>query len=81
MVVCALPHVLIIQNLRKTSWTNHCKAVFGAAKDIHNGDMSFLASDENLLRQVAAVHRLKIVQEDTLEQWVPFGCVYVIDVH
>ena len=41
--------------------------------------MFFLASVEDLPRQVTAVHYLKIVQEETLEQWVPFGCVYVID--
>ena len=56
-------------------------AIFGAAKDIHNGDMFFLATDEDLLRQVAAVHHLKIVQEGTLEQWVPFDLLVVIDVH
>ena len=38
-------------------------AILRAAQDIHNGDMFFLATDEDLLRQVAAVHHLKIVQE------------------
>ena len=33
--------------------------------------MFFLATDNDLLRQIAAVHHLKIVQEGTLEQWVP----------
>ena len=59
MVVCGLPRVLIIQNSRITSQTNHRKAVFGAAKEIHHEDMFFFATDENLLRQVAAVHHLK----------------------
>ena len=77
MVVCGLPHVLIIQNSRKTFWKNHCKAIFEAAKDIDNGDMFFLASDKDLLRQVAAAHHLKIVQEGTLEQWVPFDSLVV----
>ena len=39
-------------------------------KNNHNGDMFFLAIDEDWLRQVAAVHHLKIVQEGTLEQWL-----------
>ena len=77
MVVCGLPHVLIIQNSRKTSWTNHCKAIFRAAKTSIMEIMFFLASDEDLLRQVAAVHHLKIVQEGTLEQWVPFDLLVV----
>ena len=44
MIVCGLPRVL--QNLRIASLTNHRKA----AKDIHNGDMFFLATDNDLLR-------------------------------
>ena len=63
MVACGLPHILIIENSQKTSLINQCKAIFGVAKDIHNGNMFFLASDEDLLRQIAAVHYLKIVQE------------------
>ena len=39
--------------------------------------MFFLASDEDLPRQVAAVHHLKIVLEGTLEQWVPFDLLVV----
>ena len=39
--------------------------------------MFFLVSDEDLLRQVAAVHHLKIVQEGTLEQWMPFDLLVV----
>ena len=50
MVACGLPHVFILQNLRITSQTNQRKA----AKDIHNGDMFFLATDNDLLRQIAA---------------------------
>ena len=46
-------------------------------KNIHNGDMFFLATDEDWLRQVAAVHHLKIVQEGTLEQWVPSDLLVV----
>ena len=71
MVVCGLSRVLITKNSRKTSQTNHRKAIFGAAKDIHYGDMFFLATDEDLLRQVAAVHHFKIVQEGTVELWMP----------
>ena len=39
--------------------------------------MFFLASDEDLPRQVAAVHHLKIVLEGTLKQWVPFDLLVV----
>ena len=48
-----------------------------AAKDIHNVDMLFLAIDKDLLRQVAAVHHLRIVQEKTLVQWVPSDLLVV----
>ena len=48
-----------------------------AAKDIHNVDMLFLATDKDLLWQVAAVHHLKIVQERTLVQWVPSDLLVV----
>ena len=67
------------QNLRITSWTNYRLAIFGTAKDIYNGDRSlyFLGTDNDLLRQIAAVHHLKIVQEGTLEQWVPSGLLVV----
>ena len=39
--------------------------------------MFFLATDEDWPRQVAAVHHLKIVQEGTLEQWVPSDLLVV----
>ena len=39
--------------------------------------MLFLATDKDLLRQVAAVHHLKIVQERTLVQWVPSDLLVV----
>ena len=50
MIVRGLPRVLVLHNLQIASWTNHRKA----AKDIHNGDMFFLATDNDLLRQIAA---------------------------
>ena len=38
--------------------------------------MFFLATDNDLPRQIAAVHHLKIVQ-GTLEQWVPSDLLVV----
>ena len=63
MVVCGLPRVLIIQNSQKTSVTNHRKAIFGAAKDMCKGDVFFLATNEELLKQIAAVHHLKLCKK------------------